>query len=172
MPDVSRTHLLGRYAGFVSRLFAFGIDSVILTVITIAGTWASISALMYVGVDVRDCPEMTDSFDAVVWGCHAALLVGVAIGALFPTIYTVFFWSATGQTPGKAVMGVRVVRLDGLAMNLTTSLLRIVGYSISLSTLGTGFLWMLVDDRRQGLADKLAGTCVVYAWDETLDRPR
>ena len=31
-------------------------------------------------------------------------------------------------------------------------------------TLGVGFLWVIIDDRREGWHDKLARTCVVYAW--------
>jgi uncharacterized RDD family membrane protein YckC len=37
-----------------------------------------------------------------------------------------------------------------------------------------GFFWILIDDRRQGWHDKIAGTCVVYTWharpDETFFR--
>ena len=35
-------------------------------------------------------------------------------------------------------------------------------------TLGLGFLLVLVDDRRQGLADKLGGTLVLYAGESGL----
>ena len=29
-----------------------------------------------------------------------------------------------------------------------------------------GYLWVLVDNRRQGFHDKLAGTFVIYSWPE------
>ena len=155
----------GEYAGFVSRLSAFAIDSMILAATTFVVTWASISVLSYLRIDVSRCPPLSEEFDAMVWACHLALWSGVALGTVFPTAYTLFFWSATGQTPGKAVMGVRIVRLDGQAMGLWTSILRFIGYTVSLATLGLGFLVILSDNRRQDLADKMAGTCVVYTWD-------
>jgi uncharacterized RDD family membrane protein YckC len=155
----------GQYAGFVTRLFAFAIDSGIVGGVTVVVTWAAISLLQYVGIDVRDCPPIPAEFDPVIWSCHMALWVGIVVGAVFPSVYTLLFWSTTGQSPGKAVMGVRIVRLDGQPMNLWTAVLRVIGYGISLSTMGLGFLLILSDNRRQGIADKLAGTCVVYCWD-------
>jgi uncharacterized RDD family membrane protein YckC len=159
----------GQYAGYVTRLFAFAVDSGILGGVTVIVTWASISLLQYLGIDVRDCPPTPVAFDLLIWFCHAALWVGLVMGAVFPSLYTLFFWSATGQSPGKAVMGVRIVRLDGQPMNLWTAVLRLIGYGISLSTFGLGFLLILSDNRRQGLADKLADTCVVYSWDGQRD---
>jgi uncharacterized RDD family membrane protein YckC len=39
-----------------------------------------------------------------------------------------------------------------------------------------GFLWILIDNRRQGWHDKMAGTCVIYNWparpDENFLRKR
>ena len=60
-------------------------------------------------------------------------------------------------------------------MNLVTGIRRLLGYLVSTGSLGMGFLWMLIDDRRQGWHDKIAGTCVVYSWEarqneEFLDR--
>jgi uncharacterized RDD family membrane protein YckC len=155
----------GEYAGFVTRLSGFAIDAMILAATTFVVTWASVSLLSYLKIDVSHCPPLPEEFDARTWACHLALWSGIAVGAAFPAAYTVFFWSATGQTPGKAVMGVRVVRLDGRPMGLWTSMLRVLGYSLSLATLGLGFLLILGDNRRQDLADKIAGTCVVYTWD-------
>ena len=40
--------------------------------------------------------------------------------------------------------------------------------AVAILTLGLGFLLVLVDDRRQGLADKLAGTLVLYAGESGL----
>jgi uncharacterized RDD family membrane protein YckC len=39
-----------------------------------------------------------------------------------------------------------------------------IGLVLAALPLYLGFLWSLVDNRRQGLHDKVAGTCVVYAW--------
>ncbi len=79
-------------------------------------------------------------------------------------LYYVFFWSLTGQTLGQRVMGLRVVRLNSRRMGIGVSLARWVGYQLCIFTLGIGFLWVLIDNRRMGWHDKLARTCVIYAW--------
>ena len=155
-------NLQGEYAGVASRLVAFLIDSVVIGTSTVVAAWASVVLLDYLKIDVTDCPEI-DSL-AMIDPCNALLLLGAGLAASFPSLYTLFFWSTTGQTPGKAALGVRVVRLDGEPMSLFVAIRRLVGYTLSLATLGIGFAVMLADDRRQGWADKLAGTCVVYSW--------
>ncbi|MEI2784675.1 MAG: RDD family protein [Candidatus Nanopelagicales bacterium] len=79
-------------------------------------------------------------------------------------IYFIFLATAGGQTVGKYVMGVRVVRLDGKPMTYVGSALRWFGYLASLLPLGLGFFWVVIDDRRRGFHDKIAGTCVIYSW--------
>jgi uncharacterized RDD family membrane protein YckC len=165
MSTNSAGSLQGHYAGFVSRLFGVAIDLAIITVITVVVSWASLSLLEYVAIDIRDCPPLESGVGQGAIVCVALQWAGIAIGLSFPWVYTLFFWTTTGQTPGKAVMGVRVVRLDGSSMTLWTSIVRLVGYSISLASMGMGFLLVLADNRRQALHDKLARTCVVYSWE-------
>jgi uncharacterized RDD family membrane protein YckC len=47
---------------------------------------------------------------------------------------------------------------------LRAALRLLIGYPLSFLLLGVGFLWVLADDYRQALHDKLVGTFVVYAW--------
>jgi len=157
--------LQGHYAGFVSRLFAVAVDLAIITAITVVVSWASLSMLEYVAIDIRDCPPVESGVGEGALLCVALQWAGIAIGVSFPWVYAMFFWTVTGQTPGKAVMGLRIVRLDGRPMTLWTSIVRGVGYSISLATMGLGFLLVLSDNRRQALHDKFARTCVIYSWD-------
>jgi uncharacterized RDD family membrane protein YckC len=86
------------------------------------------------------------------------------LGLFSYLIYQVFFWTFTGVTPGKAFMGLRVVRTNGQNVGLLRSIIRYLGYIIAIVPLGLGFLWIIIDDRRQGWQDKLAGTFVVYTW--------
>jgi uncharacterized RDD family membrane protein YckC len=89
--------------------------------------------------------------------------------AVFPLIYFLFFWILAGQTLGDYAMGVRVVRLNGRRMNLISGIIRFFSYFLCFLSLGLGFLWILVDDRRQGWHDKLARTCVIYSWEARQD---
>jgi uncharacterized RDD family membrane protein YckC len=157
--------LQGHYAGFVSRVVAVAIDLSIIGAITVVATWATVSILDYIGIDLRECPPLESGVGEGAIVCLVIQWTGIISGAAFPAVYALFFWTTTGQTPGKAVMGVRIVRLDGQPMTLWTGIVRIAGYSISLTTVGLGFLLVLVDDRRQALHDKIARTCVIYSWE-------
>lgn len=72
-----------------------------------------------------------------------------------------------GQTPGKQVLGIRVVRTDAEALTASTALLRelvgrgLLGLVPFYSVLDV--LFPLADTRRQALHDKLASTFVVRA---------
>jgi uncharacterized RDD family membrane protein YckC len=163
-PSESQADLQGQYAGFVSRLIATLVDLGVISAVNVILAWAAIELLAYIGVDVRNCPDLDSDTPILGFLCHGALAAAVLVGTWGPVVYAVFFWSTTGQTPGKAVMGVRVVRLDGKPMGFWTAVRRVVGYGLSLATVGIGFLVILADDRRQGWHDKIAGTCVIYSW--------
>ncbi len=77
-------------------------------------------------------------------------------------IYLVVFWSITGQTPGMRFMHIRVVDARGEPPNLGRSVLRFIGLVLAIIPLFLGFLPVLIDDRRRGIQDMLAGTVVLY----------
>jgi uncharacterized RDD family membrane protein YckC len=87
------------------------------------------------------------------------------VGFVAIIAYPIAFWVLAGQTPGKALMGLRVVRLDHKPMTIGCALARYGGYWLAALPLFLGFLWILFDWRRQGWHDKLAGTCVIYTTD-------
>jgi uncharacterized RDD family membrane protein YckC len=79
--------------------------------------------------------------------------------------YEIVFIATRGQTPGKMVMSIKVVRTaDGQIPDWGASFLRwIVPIAMSLLPFG-GFLdalWLLWDDNRQCLHDKAANTLVI-----------
>ena len=92
-----------------------------------------------------------------LWGVAAAL--GAAVAVSFA--YHVVSWGGGGQTPGKMLMGVQVVRQDGAAIGYGRAFVRWIGYCCALLPLGLGFVLALMHPRRRGLHDLLAGTCVV-----------
>jgi len=73
--------------------------------------------------------------------------------------YFVGFWALIGETPGLALMELRVVGPDGGAPGLGRSFVRFVGLLVSVLIL-VGFVPMLLDGRRRALHDFLAGTTV------------
>lgn len=84
--------------------------------------------------------------------------LGIGWSGLYFTFLTAFF---KGRTPGKRVLGIRVVKLDASAINYWIAFERFGGYAASLFTGMEGFLRILWDRNRQGLEDKLAETVVI-----------
>lgn len=90
--------------------------------------------------------------------------VGSLPGLLVGALYYILMWTYwNGQTLGKKALSIKVVRTDGKAVDLQTSLLRYVGYLVSGIFLCLGFIWVLFDERKQGWHDKIANTFVVKA---------
>jgi hypothetical protein len=75
--------------------------------------------------------------------------------------FTAFLALWKGQTPGKRLLGLRVVRLNGEPMNLWTSFERFGGYAAGLVTGLLGFAQVFWDRNRQMIHDKIVETVVV-----------
>lgn len=69
----------------------------------------------------------------------------------------------TGQTVGKRVMNIKVVRTSGGELGFGVAVLRYVGRILSSIPCGLGYFWMLWDDERQTWHDKISSTYVVPA---------
>jgi uncharacterized RDD family membrane protein YckC len=66
------------------------------------------------------------------------------------------------ETPGKRLLGLRVVDAKGNRLGLWRSLLReFPGKLLSVSFLGLGFLWVTWDRRKRGWHDYLGRSYVV-----------
>jgi uncharacterized RDD family membrane protein YckC len=146
------------HAGFVSRGIAFSVDIVVMSLVlllAIAFLQAILGFFTLYGL-LGQRAVQSDLFHAISVGVVAVIGAAIAIG------YPVGFWVLLGQTPGKLLMGIRIERIDGRPLTIRRALLRYVGYWLSAIPLGLGFLWVLVDERRQSWHDKLAGTYVTY----------
>jgi uncharacterized RDD family membrane protein YckC len=142
------------YAGIATRGVALAVDVVVETMIFLTGT-------AVIGLVV-----------SLVWDPRPAPVVGAVIavaGLLAEVAYFTGFWSTAGQTPGMRLLGLRVVDGDGSAPGFGRSLVRLFGLIVAILLLFTGFLPVLVDDRRRALQDFLAGTVVVYDDDARPD---
>jgi uncharacterized RDD family membrane protein YckC len=154
--------LQGQYAGFLSRLIGFFAD-VILIALTDTLAYLLVSALLFqfTGYSIYACPA-PGAFTLKAMSCHVTSWGYSVFLTGFPLVYVLFFWILLGQTIGQYVAGVRVVRLNGHRMTLVSSAIRLFGYFVC-------FFSLLIDDRRQGWHDKLAGTVVIYAWEARQD---
>jgi uncharacterized RDD family membrane protein YckC len=145
LPGAESTRAL---ASPLARLGARVIDGLI-----VAGILTALVAGHAVHID-------TASADAI-----PAALVGVVLIVGF--LYETTFVALRGQTPGKMLMRVRVVRLeDGSTPGWGRALIRwFVPILFSIVPFGAlvAYLWLIWDRRRQGLHDKAARTLVVRA---------
>jgi len=111
----------------------------------------------------------------------AAIVIGLIFGGLFiygaePRVigiieiilsfgllfgyYTYFF--GNGQTLGMKVAKIKLYRTDGTyPIGYGRGLLRCIGMIISSWVFGLGYIWILIDENKQGWHDKIAGTYVV-----------
>jgi uncharacterized RDD family membrane protein YckC len=135
------------YAGIATRAVALAIDAAIVQAIVLAGgaTFALVGSLV---ADVR--------FDTL-----GKLLAASAWVAVFAS-YFILFWSTAGQTPGMRLMGLRVMGPAGAHLGVARSAVRLVGLVLAIVPLFAGFLPVLIDRRRRGLQDLIAGTVVLY----------
>jgi uncharacterized RDD family membrane protein YckC len=167
--EMEKQTLQGQYSGFLSRSSAFILDAAIVSITIVLVYWLIDQLLFqFTAIQVGVCAPIR-GFDLraitcnlTTWGLNLFVLI-------FPILYYLFFWILAGQTPAKYLIGVRVVRLSGGRITLLTGIRRLLGYLACFLSIGVGFLWVLVDDRRQGWHDKIAGTCVVYAWEAEQD---
>ena len=141
-------------AGFWRRLGAYFIDSAILAI----PAWFSLSSWKF-GIlyfwsieEWVDVPEYL-AFPPFFVSELLPLLTGIA--------YFIIFWIWRGQTPGKIVLGIKIIRCNGMEITWWQAPLRFLGYIVSLVLAGLGFIWIVFDSRKQGFHDKFADTCVV-----------
>ena len=140
----------GAYVGMVTRAIAFALDALAIQFVALAVA-GSVALILSVG-------SPPDKFDPVI------VAVGSAAYALWLVGYFVVFWSTTGQTPGNRTLQIRVCRAsDGGLPSAGASLLRFAGLILAALPLFAGFVPILLDDRRRGAHDMLAGTVVVQA---------
>ena len=163
-----RSGNMGMYAGFVTRAVALMLDIVLVVVaVLVINALIGLPVAFFTGLNLNNCAQNTDPRAAGNLICTTINLVWVGVALLASPLYFITLFTTTGQTIGKYVMGVRVVRLDGRAMTVKTSAVRWLGYFVSAIPLGLGFFWIIVDNRQQGFHDRLANTSVIYAWRAT-----
>jgi len=84
------------------------------------------------------------------------------ISYVFPLVATVLFWKYRAATPGKMLLGLKIVNAADLApLSTGQAIGRYFAYIPAALVLCIGLLWIAFDARKQGWHDKLAGTVVI-----------
>jgi uncharacterized RDD family membrane protein YckC len=135
-------------APFLLRCGALIIDYIIVIAIPVMGLLLS----RFSGNDGTKL--LNEGISSASW--LVALLVGITNIVLLPMFI--------GQTVGKIVTGLRIVRIDGTAPPLGVIALRqTVGYLLTLGSAGIGFFLSVFSSKGRALHDYLSGTVVIYA---------
>ena len=130
------------YAGFWLRLGATVLDLVFLFLL-----------LFFLNTIFSNKVNFPNSF--------AGMLATGFIFLLLKIAYFITFWVWQGQTPGKMIVGIKVIRTDSSPLDWTHAFVRYLGYFVCVLTVFLGFIWIAFDPKKQGLHDKLADTYVV-----------
>jgi uncharacterized RDD family membrane protein YckC len=152
-------------AGFGARLGGYLLDGLLYGLVMIPFVIAFV-ALLALGFE--DCVTVNDQ---MVCGGNAKAgpIVGSVVVLLAGFVLIVVLYlralATTGQTWGRKIVGIKVVRDDnyrppGWGKAIGRSLFASI---ISSYVLYLGYLWMLWDDKNQTWHDKVAGTLVVRA---------
>ncbi|MCS4294513.1 putative RDD family membrane protein YckC [Comamonas sp. BIGb0152] len=132
------------YVGFWARVGAALIDTVVLLVIITPALVAIYGWEYFMAEGLVQGPA------------------DVLISWVLPAVACIWLWHKLRATPGKMLIGAEIVDAEtGEAMSLGQSVVRYLGYFVSILPLCLGLIWVAFDPRKQGWHDKIAGTVVV-----------
>jgi len=143
----------GAPAGFWIRFVAYLIDSIIIAVPMALTSALSLPAMLASAGGMETAPSPL---------LFVLPFVGAGLTFILAIAYPVYFWSNSGSTPGKSLLGLRVTAVSGACpIGTSQALMRVVGYFVNGFTFGIGFLLIAFSEDKRGLHDRLAETKVV-----------
>jgi len=146
-------------AGLGSRFFALFID----LVIQLSVAFGALLALGWLAHSLGPDAARRLTAPSKVASAIAIGLVSLASFVLFFGYFIIFEWRSGGRTPGKRLVGIRVVRDGGFPLDFTSAVVRNV---VRILEFGLGFyavsaIATLVSPANRRLGDMAAGTIVV-----------
>ncbi|MFP7170821.1 RDD family protein [Terribacillus sp. 7520-G] len=135
-----------RYAGFWMRFWAYLVDLIVVFSLT--------------GLLVQPFTMIDAFYEATLWIWSVSALLG---GVIF-FAYFLFMTKWRGQTLGKMIFGLRVIRKDGGGLSWSDTLIReVVGRFIHrLLFLTILYVVVAFTPRKQGVHDFFADTLVIH----------
>jgi uncharacterized RDD family membrane protein YckC len=167
-------------AGPAPRMFAYSIDWLIVLVLLVFLLIALFTSLPFGALLdkwIKSALQQAAASahgrapDPQAFGRVTGLMIATFVVAQFviETGYFIFWEALTGgRSPGKALVGLRVVRRDGLPVDFRSSVVRNVMRIVDMlpANYVVGLVAMLASDSGERLGDHSAGTIVIR-----LDRP-
>ncbi|MBN2729603.1 MAG: RDD family protein [Bacteroidales bacterium] len=125
--------------------------------------------MKYAGFGIRFVAYLLDAIiyftiAYFIWGSSVANTSGGSASVslnneqlLIPLAYFLIFWLVFSSTPGKMLLGLKIVKADGSKIGIKEALLRILVYIV----IFIGAWFILGNPKKQALHDMAAGTFVV-----------
>ena len=160
MPPGAPMPAAPRYGGFWIRFLARVIDVVLVSaigaIIRIPLAILGIGAIGGLPANPGDFMEVLPLL-AGIFGL--SLMISIALQAT----YEVYFVSTRGATPGKMVLGLKIVRADGSPIPVGLAFGRFCAHWLSGLALMIGYIIAGFDKEKRALHDHICGTRVIYA---------
>jgi len=136
-------------AGVGERMLAFIIDLLIRI--------AYVVIILYLFFNIFDLGYLLDGLDG--WSIRAVYLVLTFPVYIYPLVLESLM---EGQTPGKKLMKIKVVKIDGYQASFADYMIRWVFRIVDVSFAGVvGLISMIVSKNNQRLGDIASGTAVI-----------
>lgn len=145
-----------QYAGFGRRLLAFFLDFLLIFLIGIVLQSALGKNPFLVFQNVKSLEELQQLQGST--STTLTSLIGLIVGLAY---FLIFYVNYDGATPGKRLMAIKITKDDGSKVTYPVIFVRYLGTFVSGFLLGIGYLWIIWDERKQALHDKIAKTIVV-----------
>jgi uncharacterized RDD family membrane protein YckC len=139
--------------GFWQRYMAFAVDSLILFFIMAIFIVLGFAAVEWGSAGGRALPFLRQ--------VRIILPIFLPLGFVLAITYFTVFHGAGGQTFGKMIFGLRVVRADGKALSFLRAFARAIAYTVSALPLFLGFFWVIFNSKKRAWHDWIARTMVV-----------
>jgi uncharacterized RDD family membrane protein YckC len=141
------------WGGFWVRSMAMAMDSVILMLLmAIFVVLGFLSLSMGVTGD-REIPILRQIL--------IVLPITLPLGLALMLSYFTFFHGTWGQTIGKMIFGLRVVRTTGHPLTFSRAFARALGYFVSAIPFFLGFFWVALNSDKRSWHDAITDTMVI-----------
>ena len=147
-----------KFAGFWRRLVAYTVDNIIINIVFFILAVIVITAFIFGSLSGNSRNWMADLANPA--RITSLFLPAMVFYIAISIAYFTYFHGIKGSTPGKMLLGLKVLSTDGTPIGFGIAFLRSVGYLVS-SIFYIGFIWAAFDRRKQGCHDKIAATVVI-----------